>query len=207
MKLLNLELDNNVTLLHSDKKKARHFLYNTIEEYRVGYFLWERTNKEKKFVLDVSWEQNTGDFTLADKSFELKSNRGALSSSALSFEVLNTSTCEPSGLFKSFMDNVDYFCVYLPVYKNYKGKYSHLVNKLLVFNTFKLHSWIKDREEISAKNNNFLHSNALCYKVPVKYIEDCKSFNELIIDQVDIPETELEKISIPKEIYSLFQDE
>ena len=207
MELLTKKLNNNVTLLHSDKLKARHFLYNTIEEYRVGHFLWERTNKEKDFVLDVSWVQGAGDFTLADKSFELKSNRGALSSSYLSLEVMNTSTCEASGLFKSYLDKVDYFLVYLPVYKNYKGKYQNLVNKLLVFNTFKLYSWVKNQEEISAKNNNFMHSNALCYKVPVKYILDSASFQETIIEQIDLPESELEKISIPKEIYSLFENE
>ena len=120
---------------------------------------------------------------------------------------MNTSTCEASGLFKSYIDDVDYFMVYLPVYNNYKGKYKHLVDKLLVFNTSKLYSWVKNREELSAKNNNFLNSNALCYKVPVRYIEDCLSFQELIIEQIDLPESVLQNIKVPKQLYSLFADE
>ena len=207
MEKFNLKLDNNVTLIHSGKLKAKHFLFNTEEEYRVGYYLWEKRNKSVDFVLDVSWEQEAGDFTLADKSFELKSNRGAISSSHLSFEVLNTSTCEASGLFRSYLDGVDYFLVYLPVYKNSKGKYKDLVDRLLVFNTSKLYHWIKNCEEICARNNNFLHSNALCYKVPLKYALDSKSFNDTIVDQIHIPESDLQLIEIPREVYSLFQNE
>ena len=207
MEHLNIELENGVTLHHSNKKKVRHFLPNTIEEYRIGYHLWKQCKESRTFVLDVSWDQDKGDFTIGNDSFEYKSNRGALSSGNISLEVLNTGKCETSGLIKSYTDKVDYFLIYLPAYSNYNGKYNHLVDSLLLFRTNELYTWVKNREELTAVNNNYKDSNALCYKVPVKYIEDCESFKKLIVKKWVVRESELNKIKIPKELYTLFQDE
>ena len=203
----NLKLENGAVLHHSNKKKSRHFLPNTIEEYRVGYYLWKQCPEPREYILDVSWEQNTGDFSIGNDSFEHKGNRGALSSGYISLEVMKTDTIEVSGLGKSNLDKVDYFLIYLPVYQNYKGKFPHLVDNLLMFRTNELYQWVRNREELNAVNNNFINSNALCYKVPIRYIEDCESFKNLIVKKWHMPEAELNKIKIPKEIYSLFQDE
>ena len=201
-----IELENNVEIIRSEKLKERKFLYNTISEYRNGYYLREKYYAKQKFSLDVRFIQK-GDYSIGKNSFELKENRGALSVSELSFEVFNTKKSEKSGLSLAFKDKVDYFLMYLPLYKPYKGKYSEYVENLLIFKTEDLYHWITQREELEARNNNFLNSNALCYKVPCSYLEDCESFKSLIRERIRIPEEELKKISVPKEIYSCFQPE
>lgn len=201
-----LKLENNVEIIKPDELKERKFLYNTMAEFRNGYWLREEFYPGQKFSLDVRWIQK-GDYSIGKSSFELKENRGALSVSEMSFEIFNTKKAEKSGLALAYKDKVDYFLVYLPLYKEYKGKYTEYIDNLLIFKTDELYKWITQREEIQAKNNNFLDSNALCYKIPCSYLEDCESFKSLIRKRIHIPEKELKKISIPKELYSCFQDQ
>ena len=202
-----IELENGIKLLHSDELKDRKFLWNTITEYRVGYWMLQHLYKENQLVLDVSFTQDKGDFTLNEASFEFKENRGALSCGYISLEILNTSKCEPSGLLKSVNDKVNYFLIYLPVYKQFKGHNSNLMDTLLLFRTNDLYQWVRNRDEITAYNNYDKLSNALCYKVPVKYITDCESFKNLIIKQWHLPEHELKAIDIPSQLYGLFKHE
>ena len=201
-----IQLENGIDLLHSKKPKDRQYLWNTKTEYRIGSWLLQNTDQQAKFVLDCSWTQDKGDFTLADASFEFKENRGALSSGFISLEVLNTTKCEPSGLLKSVNDGVNYFLVYLPVYKNYKGHNSDLKDSLLLFRTNELFHWVRNREDVGAFNNYAQNSNALCYKVPIRWITDCISFKKLIIQQWHVPEHELKAIDIPTQLYGLFKD-
>ena len=178
-----IKLENGIDLLHSNKPKDRQYLWNTKTEYRIGSWLLQKTNLKAKFVLDCSWTQDQGDFTLGNASFEFKENRGALSSGYISLEVLNTTKCEPSGLLRSVNEGVTYFLIYLPVYRNYQGHNSDLKDSLLLFKTNELYHWVRNREDISAYNNNASNSNALCYKVPIRFLRDSKELQELILKQ------------------------
>ena len=202
-----IKLENGIEILHSNKPKDRQYLWNTMMEFRVGSWMLENTDPKAKFILDCTWTQDQGDFTFNNASFEFKENRGALSSGYISLEVLNTTKCEPSGLLKSVNDQVNYFLMYFPVYRNYNGHNSDLIDTMLLFKTNELYHWVRNRDEITASNNNTQNSNALCYKVPARYITDCESFKELIIKQWHIPEYELKAIDIPTQLYGLFKDE
>ena len=93
----------------------------------------------------------------------------------------------------------------MPTYENYKGKYQNFVDNLLVFQTKDLYEWATQREDLSAKNNRFIESSALCLKVPVSFITDSSSLSELIVNRIHIPENELKAIPVPEQIYSLFK--
>lgn len=204
---LRTKLSSGVTLLHSENPKPAYFTYNTEVEYRIGYYLWSNQGKKNEYILDARWVQDSGDFTIGKKSFELKENRGSLHSGEISLEVLDTKKAKVSGLTKSYQDKVDYFSIYLPTYDNYRGRYDEYVDNLLIMDTKKLYEWVIQKEELAARNNKFLESNALCFKIPVNYITDSASFQELIIKRVHIPEDELRQIDIPEELYQIFQDE
>ena len=73
-------LETNCYLLRNSNLKPKYFTYNTEQEYRIGYYLWDKQGKKSKFVLDARFKQDNGDFSLAEKSFELKENRGCLHS-------------------------------------------------------------------------------------------------------------------------------
>ena len=101
-----LKLENNIEIIKPDKLKERKFLYNTIAEFRNGYWLREEFYPGQKFSLDVRWIQK-GDYSIGKSSFELKENRGALSVSEMSFEIFNTKKAEKSGLALAHKDKVD----------------------------------------------------------------------------------------------------
>lgn len=198
-------LEPNSYLLRNSKLKPKYFTYNTEQEYRIGNYLWDKQGKESTFVLDARFNQDNGDFSLGDESYELKENRGCLHSGEISLELLDTKNNKISGLAKSLHDGVDYFVIYMPTYENYKGKYQNFVDNLLVFQTKELYEWATQRDDLCAKNNRFMESSALCLKVPVSFITDSSSLSELIVNRIHIPENELKAIPVPEQIYSLFK--
>ena len=204
-KSLSLKLDGNFTITHSEKLKSKDFLWNTILEYRIARYLQREiyNNSDAKLFADLV--QDKGDFELNNKTWELKENKGSLSSGYLSIEVINTQYRKASGLLRSALDRVDKFAIYLSSYENFNKRHKKVKDKLIVFNTKDLYEWIISQEEIKAENNKEVFSNALCYKIPVKYITDSASFSSLIIESYDIPEQELKEIKIPKELFSLFE--
>ena len=202
-KFNQINVDENYSITHSDCLKEKKFLNNTILEYRISRYL-QKIKPDYKVTLYVDLVQNNGDFKLGDKNWELKENRGALSSGYISLEIINTRKKELSGLLKSVKDGVDRFSIYLPTYKTYTTRYKSLVNNLLIFKTEELYNWVISQNEIKAENNKETYSNALCYKIPVKYVNDSVQFKSLY-NKVIIDENELENIKVPSELYNLFQ--
>lgn len=214
MSIINIK--PNVNLSHSNILKERKFLPNTELEYRIGNYLLDKSDEQIDLTVHVDMVQSKGDFSLGLSDYELKENRGALSSGSISLEMINTDTMEPSGLMRSVLDEVQYFLIYLPVYtkydkykKTYVDSYNYrhkeLKNNLILFNTIKLYEYLISREELEARNNKERYSNALCYKLPVSYIKDSKRVDELIVDRWIVEEQELNKITIPDQLYSLFK--
>ena len=204
---LTIKLDENYLITHSKELKSRDFLWNTITEYKVSRYLQKNFYNNTNAKLFADLVQNNGDFELDNKTWELKENKGSLSSGYLSLEVINTRYRKASGLLRSALDRVDYFAVYLPSYSNFNKRHKKVKDKLIVFNTKDLYEWVISQDEIKAENNKEIYSNALCYKIPVKYITDSASFSELIIQEYDIPEEDIKEIKVPREIYGLFEKE
>ena len=202
-----IKYDENYLITHSNELKSRDFLWNTIGEFRISRYLQTKKYNNVDSVLFADLVQSNGDFKIGDKTWELKENKGSLSSGYLSLEVINTQNRKPSGLLKSALDRVDKFAIYLSSYPKFNKRHKKVKDKLIVFNTKDLYEWIISQEEIKAENNKEVYSNALCYKIPVKYITDSASFSSLIIESYDIPEEELREIKAPQELYNLFEAE
>ena len=198
-----INVDENYIITHSDSLKERKFLENTKLEYRISRYLQNR-KADSKVTLFADLVQNKGDFQINEKTWELKENKGALSSGYISLEVIHTRKKEMSGLLKSVNDGVDNFAIYLSTYSSYTKRYKSLENEFLVFDTQELYNWVISQNEIKAENNKEKYSNALCYKIPVRYVKDSIAFNKLF-KSIKIDSNELNKIQIPDQLYGLFE--
>ena len=104
---LTIKLDENYLITHSKELKSRDFLWNTITEYKVSRYLQKNFYNNTNAKLFADLVQNNGDFELDNKTWELKENKGSLSSGYLSLEVINTRYRKASGLLRSALDRVE----------------------------------------------------------------------------------------------------
>ena len=197
-------INDNFSISHGDELKDRKFYNNTVREYQVGCFLQNESKSNKHLTLHVDFVQSKGDFSIGTDGFELKENPGAVTEGFISFEVLNTQKVEISGLMASYKDGVKFFLVYIPQSTYLNKRYTKYQNKLLLFETKELYEWIISNEYLVAKNNKPKWSNALCYKVPVRDIDENVSFKNLIKATWNVTEDQLNQYGTPEGIDSLF---
>ena len=198
-------INENFSISHGDELKDRKFYSNTVREYQVGRFLQSK-DESKHLVLHVDFVQSKGDFSLNDIGFELKENSGALTSGYLSFELVNTRKVEISGIMQSYKDGVKYFLMYIPGRKYMNNRYSKYQNQLYLFDTKELYEWLISQEYIVAENNRTAYSNAVCFKVPLRYIVE-HSFKDLIKKTWTVTEDQLNSFGTPEGVDSYFVED
>lgn len=198
------KVNSNFSISYIDELKPRRFFDNTIQEYQIGCYLQKLSKQTKHLTLHCEHEQTKGDFSLDDDGFELKDNGGSLSSGYLSFEMIHTRNLIPSGILESRKNGVKYFLMYLQLGQYKKSKYKKHYNKLLLFETEPLYEWLVSNEYIVAENNKYSNSNALCYKVPLWYLDENISFKNLIKGTWNVCPGELEKFGKPEGIKNYF---
>jgi hypothetical protein len=108
---------------------------------------------------------------------------------------------------KSFNDGVPNFLMYLPGRKNNHTRYMKYHNTLFMFDTDRLWKWLKKQEYLNAKNNHSAYSNAICFQVPLRFVAECKSFQDLITKTYTVTEDELNAFGSPEGLQTYFVEE
>jgi hypothetical protein len=197
-------IDKNFSISHGDELKTRSFYNNTIREYQVGSYLQKLNDYKDHLTLHLDFVQSSGDFSLGTEGFELKENAGALKWGYLSFEVMNTRDIKPSGVMASQQFGVRNYIMYLPEKNWSNDRYKKFKHQLHIFDTKALWQWLIRQEYITAKNNNYVYSNALCYQVPIKYLSDNTKFQALIKQSYTVSEDELNSFGTPEGLDNYF---
>ena len=198
------EINSGFSISHGDKLKTRGFYDNTIREYQVGSYLQKQNENKEHLTLHLDFVQSKGDFSLGAEGYELKENAGALKWGFLSFEVMNTKDIKPSGVMASQQFGVKNYIMYLPQKDWCNDRYKKFKHQLHIFDTEKLWKWLISQEYITAKNNFYVYSNALCYQVPVKYLSENTRFQSLIKQTYTVSEDELNSFGSPDGIDNYF---
>ena len=99
-----------------------------------------------------------------------------------------------------------YFLMYIPGRKYMNNRYSKYQNQLYLFDTKELYEWLISQEYIVAENNRTAYSNAVCFKVPLRYIVE-HSFKDLIKKTWTVTEEELNSFGTPEGVDSYFVED